>query len=221
MTAALAGIAIHRCDLAADWREDGWLPLSPDERDRARRYVREDDRRRFVAGRHLIRTTIAPILGRTADAVAIVIDRYGRPGVTGAPSFSLTHAGDHVALAVAPCGGPSIAVGIDIEAIRDDVDPLALARQVFADAELAILHGADDRIAMFFRLWTIKEALLKAAGKGLLIDPRTLCIDARSNTPSIVYAPSYLGVRGCAVLPAPHGYAAAVAWCGQGVIAGA
>lgn len=211
MTAIPEGIAIHRRDLATQWCDTWWMPLSPGERDRADRYRRDDDRRRSVAGRHLIRTTLAPLLACAASAVPIAIDRHGRPVVDGAPAFSLSHAGDQVALAVAPVG-VALTVGIDIEVVRDDIDPLALGRRVFAGAELTALQSAGDRIALFFRLWTIKEALLKAAGRGLSIDPRTVRIDAESDPPAIVDAPAALGLRGCVVLPCPPGYAAALAW---------
>lgn len=211
MTAIPDGIAIHRRDLATQWCDTWWMPLSPGERDRADRYRRDDDRRRFVAGRHLIRTTLASLLACPAAAVPIAIDRHGRPGVDGAPAFSLSHAGDQVVLAVAPVG-VALSVGIDIEMLRDDIDPLALGRRVFAGAELTALQSAGDRIALFFRLWTIKEALLKAAGRGLLIDPRTVCVDVESDPPALIRAPAELDLRGCAVLPCPPGHAGAIGW---------
>lgn len=215
MTVRPAGIAIHRRDLRTDWSENARAVLSPDERSRAGRFVREDDRRRFVIGRHLIRTTLAPICGCAAPDVPIAIDAHGRPHVVDAPSFSLTHAGPHVALAIASGqdAAPGMMIGIDIEAVRDDIDPLALASHVFARAELEALQDAPDRVTMFFRLWTLKEAVLKAAGRGLLADPRTLCIDARSGLPRIRYAPADVPTGGCMVLEAPPHHAAALAWC--------
>jgi 4'-phosphopantetheinyl transferase len=46
---------------------------------------------------------------------------------------------------------------------------LAVAEQFFAPLELTILQDAPaaDRTKLFFRLWTLKEAYIKAVGTGL------------------------------------------------------
>ncbi len=211
MTVAPAGIAIHRYDLAVDWSEALWSPLSRAERDRAERYAREDDRRRFVAGRHLIRTRLARILGCAADDVPITIGDHGRPYVAGVPSFSLSHAGGRVLLAIAD--DHLLRVGIDVEAIRHDIDPIALGRAICTPIEMEALRRAPDRTALFFRLWTIKEAVLKAIGRGLLVDPRAVCVDLSGDTPVLVAVPDALSAGACVELAPIAGYAGALAWC--------
>ena len=91
---------------------------------------------------------------------------HGQPQVDGA-FVSLSRAGDRVALAVS-LEGP---VGIDIETVSrvaasgfDDV--------AFTERERAEIAGAADADEHRARLWTSKEAVLKARGTGLRTDPR-------------------------------------------------
>src|SRR5690606_40557558 len=55
-------------------------------------------------------------------------------------------------------------VGLDVEAFRRDPDPMTVGAQVFSARELArlgTLSGEAQR-ELFRRLWTLKEAYLKA-----------------------------------------------------------
>jgi len=138
--------------------------LDAHERDRLARFRRPDDRARYLAAHALVRLVLG---GAGAGAAALAFDRtcrcgaaHGRPVLPGGPGFSLTHAGDLVGVAVRPDG----AVGLDVERERDVADLAELAAHVRSPAERA--RAAPDR-AGFFRLWTRKEALLKATGEGL------------------------------------------------------
>jgi hypothetical protein len=58
---------------------------------------------------------------------------------------------------------------VDVEPLRPVRDLQALARHVLTDGELRL--GLGDDQTSFLRHWTRKEALLKALGTGLLLDP--------------------------------------------------
>lgn len=78
---------------------------------------------------------------------------------------SVSHSGDEVACAVS-----EDVVGVDIEAIAADRDLSALAKRCLAPEEaeaIAALEGAEQAKA-FYRGWSIREALGKAAGTGLV-----------------------------------------------------
>lgn len=98
-------------------------------------------------------------LGRSAE---------GRPCVLGplpAPVFNLSHTDDMLVLAFAARDQ----VGVDIEALDRPLEAAALARRFFSDSEFNALQALpppqqQDR---FLRLWTLKEACVKANGQGL------------------------------------------------------
>ena len=60
------------------------------------------------------------------------------------------------------------AVGVDLEAERPLRDLAGMARASFSPAERRGLEGLaeDARVGRFFRIWTAKEAYLKATGEG-------------------------------------------------------
>lgn len=75
--------------------------------------------------------------------------------------FNLSHSGEWTCLALSDGE-----VGIDIQQERP-VD-MRLATRFFTAEEQAALQGAGERAEeLFYRLWTVKEAYLKALGTGL------------------------------------------------------
>lgn len=81
--------------------------------------------------------------------------------------FNWSHSGSTAVVAIAQ---RLPLLGVDVEGLkRSHLDPLALAKRFFADQEYAALAALPeaDRRAAFRRLWTAKEAVLKAHGRGL------------------------------------------------------
>ena len=94
---------------------------------------------------------------------------HGKPSavVRGQPaaiSFSVSHSGRHGLIALAGQGR----LGVDVEprSARRNLD--VLIGETFTPAEQARRAGAgaNRRRQLFFRLWTMKEALVKALGTG-------------------------------------------------------
>lgn len=175
--AAADDVHVHlfRLDVAA--RRDGdaaALALLDGEERAALARARAPLRRlELLHGRALLRRVLAGYAGVAPRDVAFARDRLHKPraaGPAGAalPAFNVSHAGARLAIAVGRGGG---ALGVDIECGSDglerDVEGIAAAH--FAPRERAQLRAAPapERLAVFLRLWTLKEALLKAAGTGL------------------------------------------------------
>lgn len=98
-------------------------------------------------------------LGRSAQ---------GRPCVLGpvsAPVFNLSHTDDMLVLTFAANGAP----GVDIEALDRELDSPALAQRFFSTQEFVALQALpqSQQRDRFLRLWTLKEACVKANGQGL------------------------------------------------------
>ncbi|HEV7491722.1 MAG TPA: 4'-phosphopantetheinyl transferase superfamily protein [Rhodanobacteraceae bacterium] len=79
--------------------------------------------------------------------------------------FNLSHARDHVLIAIAR----NQPLGVDLERVDRRIEIVDLARRYFARAEADALEALPEtaRPAAFLRLWTCKEAVLKAIGEGL------------------------------------------------------
>lgn len=132
------------------------------EQDRAARYTGHR-RAEYVGGRVLARHLLAAELGCPPAEVPLTVNPRGRPGVPGDPvTVSVAHAAGLIAVAVSRDG----AVGIDLESARRPPSALAWVCSPAERRWLAALPPAD-RPAGFVRLWTRKEACMKAAGTGI------------------------------------------------------
>lgn len=156
--------------------------LSERELERASRFVRSEDRARFVAGRTLLRTTLARELRASPSSLDLRESEHGKPYVAGTDlAFNLSHAGAWLAFAFT-WNGP---IGVDVEHIGAPIDLALTAPRVFTARELEILEGERNEIShrqRFFTLWTMKEAALKTWGTGLSIDPRELEVEEDAET---------------------------------------
>lgn len=144
---------------------EAWLErVTPQRRARAQRYMQKEDRLRCLAA--------GVLLARALDVRSdddLITDRNGKPALRdGRAQFSLSHSGFYVALAVA-----ERPVGVDVERVR----PLdwQVARRCFTALEMDWL-SAEPTGEAFCRLWTGKEAILKATGEGLTRDPSSFCV---------------------------------------------
>ena len=97
----------------------------------------------------------------------ILRGEHGKPYAPSLPGldFNLSHAKNHVLLAFAR----NQPLGVDLERIDRRLALEDLARRFFAPEEADALDRvpADERLPAFLRLWTCKEAVLKAIGAGL------------------------------------------------------
>ena len=146
--------------------------LTPDENERAGRYIWDEAKRHFTAGRGILRALLGRYLAQHPLRVGIEYNEYGRPRLAGGSDrgllfFNLSHSGGMALYAFAR-GNP---VGVDIERIRE-LDILGIAKRFFAPAEYANLVSLPEsgRNEAFFRCWTRKEAFVKAEGTGLRLD---------------------------------------------------
>jgi 4'-phosphopantetheinyl transferase len=150
-------------DVIEVWHVDLEAPappvLSADEHERAGRYARGDDGRRWAAARAALRVLIGERAGLHPRAVGFVHGPHGKPHVEGGPFFNLSHAGS-IALVALSDGRE---VGIDVE--RTDRRSHAILRALTASEHEAL--GQTPAHLDLMRIWCRKEALAKATGGGL------------------------------------------------------
>jgi 4'-phosphopantetheinyl transferase len=113
-----------------------------------------------------LRVLLGRYLNCGADDVRIDRDEHGKPRITDSPlHFNLSHCGEMLLLGVAA----RQSVGIDLEQPRRDRPFLRLAERFFDPAEASALAALPQNLqeTAFLRLWSGKEAVLKAHGRGI------------------------------------------------------
>ena len=147
--------------------------LSEHELARADRYLYPGPRRRYILLRAAVRSLLCERLSCGNEDLSFESAEHGKPFavVRGTPAdvhFNMSDSGNHGLIAITANGR----IGIDLEERTENRDLAGLAETVFGQKEQAAFAAAvgRNRVECFYRLWTYKEALLKALGTGLYLD---------------------------------------------------
>jgi 4'-phosphopantetheinyl transferase len=170
--------------------------LSGEELERLQRQRTSIARRGFALSRIALRHVMATYLGIPAWRVPLAIGSRGKPhlcGVTGL-RFNLSHSHACAAIAVSHRSE----VGVDIEpwdSFDDSQEMWPLACSADERHWLSASPTPEDASRRFGRLWTRKEAILKAIGIGIGIDLRLLQLLAHSVAPGSVQSLAEAGLH--------------------------
>ena len=164
-------------DLLDDW-PTYWDVLDEGERARAERFVVDQVKRRFVLSHAALRLILARRLGSDWRDIRYDTVANGKPCLAGAAAgrleFNMSHSGDLMVVAMSD----DRPVGVDVEAWRPIDRVRGLAETILVARELTVFDGLspDDASRVLLRLWTFKEAVVKALGLGLSVEPRSIAL---------------------------------------------
>ena len=199
-------------EVAADAGDRGLL--APDELERAGRFAFPRDAERYVAARAGLRRCLAQRLGVDPRHLVFAADDYGKPRLVepagSTLGFNVSHGRDRSLVAVAATGS----LGVDIEEHRPLVgDPHRLAERYFAAPERSALIGrvGGDLLVTFLRIWTQKEAYVKAIGMGLSLPLDRFSVPAHAGASATIASPDGIGRWHLRQLDLGPGVSAAVA----------
>ena len=170
------GAIILHVDLAPDAeREARALSLLDDEEGtRWRRFLSERARRGFALCRAALRVSLCERLGCENRALSFGYGEHGKPfaridGASVEIGFNVSHSGQHGLIAIAAHDG----IGIDVEERVAQRDLEGIGSLVYGPVERRLLAAAAGRekVHLFYRLWSMKEALIKAIGAGFALSP--------------------------------------------------
>ncbi len=146
--------------------------LNPTEQQQYQRFHFAKDRQLYLCSHAMLRLVLAAYLNCSPPSIEFETNQYGKPKLKSksAISFNLSHAKQAAVLAVA--ADPGHDLGVDIESVQDRGALQDLAQHYFSADEAAWLlqQSPAKQAELFFTLWTLKEAYIKAIGKGLSID---------------------------------------------------
>ena len=137
--------------------------LSVDERERAERFYQVKHRQEFILARGMLRVILGRYVGEDPASLVFKYSSKGKPSLSAHQlSFNLSHSQDLVIYAVSYLEK----IGVDLEYQRK-IEVESLAKRFFSLREYQYLKNVDEQEELFFRLWTAKEAYLKATGEGI------------------------------------------------------
>ena len=196
---------------ALDWLDDA-------ERARRDRFLFPRPRCQFTLCRAVLRSLLCRELGCTNGDLSFGASNYGKPfariGGTSSPAaFNVSHSGRHGLVAFALRGR----IGVDVEERSTKRNLDRYIRLLFAPEERAELEKSRGRgrVDLFYRLWTLKEAAIKAVGAGLSIDPASFEIPpgmVRGERTGVFSFPETPEVRWCLENIDDTRFAAAIAY---------
>jgi 4'-phosphopantetheinyl transferase len=149
---------------------EAWSVISQEERERADRLVRVEDRALWIHTRAVLRSVLAGHLFTEPQLIVFGEGPHGKPEIS-EPStserlvFSVSHSGAVAAITVAI----DRRVGIDVERIQPDLSWEPIAKRLLSADDVAFIEGRPpaERCLTFFGCWVRKESYLKGLGVGL------------------------------------------------------
>ena len=158
--------------------------LTDEERRRTDRYRFARDRRTGLVTRALVRVTLSRYCDVPPDRWRFRTNDHGRPEIASPDSplrFNVSHTEGLVVCLV----GRGRELGVDAENLHRDRRWLDLAVRFFAPAEARALRGvpAARQPLRFLEYWTLKEAYVKARGRGLTLPLSGFRFDLPARTP--------------------------------------
>jgi 4'-phosphopantetheinyl transferase len=170
--------------LDEDLYENSNAPLlNADEMKRASRFHFELHRKRYITARAGLRSILGQYLDLSPQNVQIMATPEGKPFLKDCDlEFNVSHSHD-LALYAFSFRNP---VGVDIEKMRHHYND-AIAERFFSSEEYAQLStlSPEQKRVLFFKLWTGKEALVKALGEGLRFPFSSFSIPAQGHVKEI------------------------------------
>ncbi|MCL6261368.1 4'-phosphopantetheinyl transferase superfamily protein [Aquiflexum sp. TKW24L] len=148
-----------------DWILGNKGMLSQKESEKLARIVREEDKNTFLASTILKKILCGYYLGCEPQSVEFEMNEFQKPKIKNQENihFNTSHSGDWLIFIFSsnPCG-------IDIEKINPDFDYPSVLKMSFHPDEIDFIQKSKQPEEQFFKIWTIKESILKAEGTGLM-----------------------------------------------------
>jgi len=163
--------------------------LSTDEKKKAARFHQAKDEQRYLFSHSMLRMVLAKYLNCKSESIFYKQDFYGKPmlgfhNLKEDIYFNMSHSEDLVIVALSRDQD----VGVDVEFIRKVKDAQGIVKSSFVIQEQIHLFSlpSTEFINGFFLCWTLKEAFIKAIGKGLSYPMNYFSvIDSRGNISGI------------------------------------
>lgn len=176
-------VVVWYADLSqlADFEYSSFLNILDDsEVATNKRFVTTERRSQHAISHLILRIMLSKVLDTYASEVEFQVTKHGKPILKSkrrlSVDFNITHTDGAVACILSHAGK----VGIDMEPAIKIKDLLLLSRNCLTPREQDFLIRSNDQNNIFIKLWVLKEAYLKATGKGLQLSPQEVEFDPQT-----------------------------------------
>ncbi len=176
-------VHVWQANIKADsaYYKDFSNALSSDELERANNFRFPKDRERFIIRRYQLRLILSKYCGCQPNEIMFGYNSFKKPFIWlpefKEVKFNMSCSGD--LMLVGLCNQNEI--GIDIEKVCEIHNLDNIASENFSLQELKYLNGTLDKINAFYKIWTRKEAFIKAIGKGMYYPLKSFCVEVNSS----------------------------------------
>ena len=158
--------------------------LSKEEKDRISKYKFKLLRDRQTVSKGLLKSFISSYLNIGTGEINFVQNEYGKPSLTPELNeidlhFNISHS-EHFGMFAFTIGKQ---LGIDIESVQEITNLNQIVDLCFSDSEKEWFYNSDPGLKkeLFYKVWTGKEAYIKAIGKGLSFPLKEIEFKINSN----------------------------------------
>ena len=144
--------------------------LSKEEKDRINKYKFKSLRDRHTVSKGLLKSLISNYLNIKTEEINFVQNEYGKPSLHPELNeidlqFNVSHS-EHLGMFAFTTGQE---LGIDVESIQETPNLNEIVDMCFSDFEKEWFYKSEPGLQkeLFYKVWTGKEAFIKAIGTGL------------------------------------------------------
>lgn len=158
--------------------------LSEEETSQADRFYYDYHRIRYTISHAMTRAILAQYANISPEKLIFAKQKHGKPYLVNASeiSFNLTHSKNLALLAVS-LEDP---IGIDVEYFKPR-GYLGIGNMMYSQAEMELLNNSPLHLQplVFFKIWSQKEAVIKAEGCGIYCDTKGFDVKVLPNNYAI------------------------------------
>lgn len=162
--------------------------LNDEERARGDRFYFSQHKRRFTTTRAMLRIILSRYLNTAPERLEFTYGNHGKPAVVNLQKlqFNISHSGDTALIAI----GKTYPMGVDIEQYSGRPYE-GIAQNLFSEEEIAKFQQipAAMKTAIFFHIWSQKEAFIKASGLGLAYPTKEFSVPVSMPTKQLIDDP--------------------------------
>jgi len=128
-----------------------------------------DDKKRMMLSRFILKLLITNYPEKELNINQLTFDNYGKPSLPGM-SVSISHSGEYAAVSISE----NDKIGIDIQ--KHEYLELNDYKSFLSEDEMMRIEELNikEKRLLFYSIWSNKEAIMKADGRGMSIDPKNI-----------------------------------------------